>query len=199
MVNRQELADPNVSFLAEVASSIESEYTRDLSDWEESPFSWIMSHPAATRGAVGKRLVSCLLDQRGLAVGSCPGRGADRLVNGRRVAIKFSMIWEGGFYRFQQIRDQDYDMLVCLGVSPFDAHSWVFTKTLLLEGWNELDGFGSQHGGHIGTDTAWIHVNQRLLKLGSRSMVERCRRQLIYCLDFLPSESTLCAIFVDVA
>ena len=81
------------------------------------------------------------------------------MVNRRRIAIKFSMIWEEGVYTFQQIRDQRYDLLICLGVSPFDAHSWVFSKEFLLENRGNLEGFTFQHRGRDGIDTAWIHVD----------------------------------------
>ena len=70
-----------------------------------------------------------------------------------------STLWEGGFYKFQQLRDQDYDFALCLGVSPFDAHCWVLPKRVLLEGWtSKATGITPQHGGSAGTDTAWLNV-----------------------------------------
>jgi hypothetical protein len=44
------------------------------------------------------------------------------LINGHRVEIKFSTLWQEGIYNFQQIRDQNYEYAVCLGISPFEAH-----------------------------------------------------------------------------
>lgn len=32
--------------------------------------------------------------------------------------INRSALWFGNFYRFQQIRQQDYDILLCLSLSP---------------------------------------------------------------------------------
>ena len=50
-----------------------------------------------------------------------------------RTEIKFSTLWAKQFYKFQQIGDQNYEFLVCLGVSPFTAHAWVFEKQFLLQ------------------------------------------------------------------
>lgn len=158
MVRAQQITDPDVGSLAEFALALEPQYRVDNSDWEGSPFAWILSRKSGQVGAIGKRLISSFLQERGFEVERCPGRGADRMVNGRRVAVKFSMIWEEGVYKFQQIREQRYDFLICLGLSPFEAHSWVFTKAFLLENRGNLEGFTFQHRGQEGIDTAWIHI-----------------------------------------
>lgn len=54
---------------------------------------------------------------------------------------------------FQQIRDHDYEYLLCLGVSPFDAHCWVFPKSTL---YRHVIGHMGQHTGATGTETAWL-------------------------------------------
>ena len=161
MTGSRTIVDPSVESLANVASTLAADYRTDRSDWQGSPFAWIIPHPPARQGAIGKRLISTWLETSGLSVTHCSGREADRIVNGRRVAMKFSMLWEEGLYRFQQIRDQRYDLLICLGVSPFDAHSWVFTKEFLMQGRGTLEGFRYQHRGNAGADTAWIHVDPR--------------------------------------
>ena len=159
MTESRAIVASNVASLADVASTLEADYRIDHSDWRNSPFSWIIPHPPARQGAIGKRLISTWLEKNGFSVTRCRGRGADRVVNGKRVAMKFSRLWEEGFYKFQQIRDQEYDFLICLGVSPFNAHSWVFTKEFLMRGRDNLEGFTYQHKGHSGRDTAWIHVD----------------------------------------
>jgi hypothetical protein len=53
-------------------------------------------------------------------------------LNNRRFAVKFSTLWTNGFYRFQQIRMDDYDFLICFGLSPFKAHCWIFAKELAI-------------------------------------------------------------------
>ena len=64
---------------------------------------------------------------------------------------------EEGFYKFQQLRDQNYDFAICLGLSPFDAHCWVLPKEILIERMKTGD-IPHQHGGARGRDTYWLTV-----------------------------------------
>lgn len=80
-----------------------------------------------------------------------PDSDADRVIEGARVEIKFSTEWESGQYVFQQIRDQNYRFLICLGVSPFDAKAWIFEKKKI-----PFKMLKHQHGGDRGHDTWWI-------------------------------------------
>ncbi|MCX7606925.1 MAG: hypothetical protein N2170_06650 [Bacteroidia bacterium] len=67
-----------------------------------------------------------------------------------RLEVKFSTLWRTGVYKFQQLRDQPYDLLICLGLSPQEAHLWVFSK-------NEAFHYATpQHGGKEGEDTYWL-------------------------------------------
>ena len=102
---------------------------------------------------IGEQLVERWCLANGLDVARSPNSQADRVINGHRVEIKFSTRWKQGVYKFQQIRDQDYDQLVCLGVSPFDAHAWVIPKAVLHD---HVIGQMGQHTGAGGQDTAWI-------------------------------------------
>ena len=72
-------------------------------------------------------------------------------VNGITLEVKSSTLWDGGFYRFQQIRQQNYEILLCLGISPDAAYAWVARKTDIP--WDKMD---NQHAGKKGTDTWWI-------------------------------------------
>ena len=103
------------------------------------------------RGAVGEKLVRKFLEKEGFTVTDSPGTDSDINVNDYNVEIKFSTLWQNGGYRFQQIRDQDYDILLCLGISPDDAHAWVVAKSKIV--WDEMP---NQHGGRRGSDTWWI-------------------------------------------
>ena len=87
-----------------------------------------------------------------------PDSQADRIINGERAEVNFSTLWQGGFYRFQQLRDQYYTFAVCLGMSPFDAHCWVIPKTVIMAQWGAGNGLESQHGGQARKDTAWLSV-----------------------------------------
>ncbi|MDW8236734.1 MAG: hypothetical protein RMK98_08975 [Bacteroidia bacterium] len=75
-----------------------------------------------------------------------------------RIEIKFSTLWRTGVYKFQQLRDQPYDLLLCLGLSPQEAHLWTFPKSEAL--WYATP----QHGGKEGKDTYWLSLSPRELQ-----------------------------------
>ncbi len=152
------IRDPEVRILAGLSQALQVEYTSENRDWEGSPFEWILSHPSRKKGAIGEKLVAGWLAARDFNVTRSPDSDADRVIEGKRVEIKFSTLWANGGYKFQQLRDQDYELAICLGVSPFDAHCWVIPKTDILRLWKVEGRIASQHGGAAGTDTAWIDV-----------------------------------------
>jgi len=90
-----------------------------------------------------------------LPVGPSPDSDADMLVNDHRVEIKFSTLWKNGINKFQQIRNQNYEYAVCLGISPHEAHCWVISKEILLE---NVIGHLGQHTGASSQETAWITI-----------------------------------------
>ena len=77
------------------------------------------------------------------------------VISGVRVEVKYSSLWtDNGIYKFQQIRDQDYEYCFCLGVSPFDAHAWFIPKSELMG--DKPPSLVPQHGGKAGRDTKWL-------------------------------------------
>lgn len=158
--------DPEIDALAAIAGTLQMEYTVEELKWSGSPFAWIKTRPSRQVGTIGERLVDGWLAARGFDVARSTDLEADRLVNGHRVEIKFSTLWKSGFYKFQQLRDQNYAFAICLGVSPFDAHCWVLPKVELIRRWKksiergrEVDGIRPQHGGARGRDTAWLTID----------------------------------------
>ena len=59
--------------------------------------------------------------------------GHDRILNGVKIEVKFSTLWAGGGFTFQQIRDQDYDLAALLGLEPLRTHLWFVPKPVLSE------------------------------------------------------------------
>lgn len=152
------ITDPDVLLLALLAATLRKDYLKEgeKDPWEGSPFAWIRTCPSRQVGKIGEQLVAGWCAAKGLDVSASKGTAADRVIAGRRVEIKFSTLWKSNVYKFQQIRDQEYDYLVCLGVSPFDAHCWVISKTLL---YCHVIGHTPQHTGRTGKDTFWISVS----------------------------------------
>jgi len=148
------IEDPDVQVLAGIAGTLEADYAPKGADpWEGSPFAWIRSRPSRQRGAIGEQLVAGWCAAKGLDVARSASSDADRIIHGYRTEIKFSTLWQSGVYKFQQIRDQAYDHLFCLGLSPFAAHAWLLPKPVLFE---YVIGHTGQHTGAGGTETAWL-------------------------------------------
>ena len=53
----REIADPEVSLLADIATSLEGQYADDFTMWAGSPFGWIKTRPSRQVGAIGEKLV----------------------------------------------------------------------------------------------------------------------------------------------
>lgn len=146
----------DVALLASLATALRAEYESRITAWNGSPFEWIRAKPSRQVGKIGEQLVAGWCAARELDVSRSPDSEADKIIEGKRVEIKFSTLWAGGFYTFQQVRDQRYDVLICLGVSPFDAHAWILNKKDIP--FSALD---HQHGGAKGRDTWWIRVDPK--------------------------------------
>ena len=154
------IRDPEVQLLAALAAGLRSEYeTKEDLIWSQSPFGWIKGQASRRRGAIGEKLVAGWCAARDINVLRSPDAEADRILEGFRTEIKFSTLWANQSYKFQQIRDQDYQLLVCLGVSPFAAHAWVFEKEFLVSNTGLVAGLSHQHGGVEDRDTAWLSVS----------------------------------------
>jgi len=155
MLTTKQIVDLEVQALASIAAVLKSDYVKDgqADPWAGSPFAWIRTCPSRQVGKIGEQLVAGWCAAKGLDVTASHDSEADRIVGGHRVEIKFSTLWESGVYTFQQIRDQNYDYAILLGLSPFDAHCWVVSKDQLRM---HAIGHTPQHAGKAGTDTFWL-------------------------------------------
>jgi len=147
--------DASFSFLSSIADILKEDFNSNYEEWEKSPFVWVKSLAPGTKGKFGIRLISSWCGAKGFRTDSCPDSEADLLINGHRAEVKFSTLWEAGFYKFQQIRDQNYEFLIAIGISPFDAHCWVIKKSVLYD---NVIGHQPQHTGASGTETFWFSV-----------------------------------------
>lgn len=148
-------SDAESQLMARLSENLMPEYPLNDSMWEGSPFSWIRTRPARQVGAIGEKLVSSWCEQKNFLVQRTGDSDADRLINGIRVEIKFSTLWtENKIYKFQQIRDQEYEYCFCLGVSPFAVHAWFIPKAEICK--PRPPALVHQHGGVDGRDTLWL-------------------------------------------
>lgn len=132
---------------------------RSSPEWQTSPFSWLHgSLPSRTKGKFFEQLTSEFFAQQGFEVTKPCNSEADRLFDGIPVEIKGSTLWKSGCYKFQQLREQSYQICLCLGIAPHHAHCWAIPKRVLFSG-RQLDGLEGQHAGKKGSDTKWLRVD----------------------------------------
>ena len=124
--------------------------------WIDSPFAWIRLRPVRQKEEIGVRLVAGWSAMRNLDVVHSQDKQAELIVQNRRVKVSLALLEKSGSYKFQQIRNQDYEFVFCLGISPFDAHAWLISKSALAA---HVIGHTPQHRGRAGTDTFWISVD----------------------------------------
>ena len=148
----KKIEDPDVALLAHISASLASDY-KSNDAWLGSPFEWITKIPSRSKGAVGEKIVAGWAAARDFDVTRPLSSQHDRIIHGHKVEIKMSTLWASGGYKFQQIRDQDYDFCLCIGLSPLDAHAWLLPKSVLTR---HVIGTMGQHTGAGGGDTAWL-------------------------------------------
>jgi site-specific DNA-methyltransferase (adenine-specific) len=141
--------------LASLAMYIRNDIEEQNEIWESSPFEWVPQLPAAKKGKLGKNLIASWCAAKGLSINYPKDKRANLIINGNRIATKFSSLWADGSYKFQQIRNNGYDYLICLGISPSDAHCWVFKREFIIE--KALP----QHSGSKGAEY-WLSINPEI-------------------------------------
>lgn len=129
----EEITPPDFEMLASLAMYIRNDIEVQTEVWESSPFSWVTQLPAAKKGKLGRNLIASWCAAKGLTIAYPKDTKANLIINGYRIATKFSTLWSEGSYKFQQIRDAGYDYLICLGISPSDAHCWVFNRDYIVD------------------------------------------------------------------
>lgn len=96
--------------------------------WQNSPFEWILGLAPRKKGKLGGDLIASWLASKGFRFEAAKNSSEMLLAGELKFATKFSTLWTNGIYKFQQIRPRGYDYIICLGLSPFDAHCWVLER-----------------------------------------------------------------------
>jgi hypothetical protein len=123
--------------------------------WDASPFGWITKEPSRRRGMIAEQLIAAWVVERGFSVRPAANSGHDLIVEALKVEVKFSSLWASGVFKFQQLRDQDYEVAVLLGLEPQEVRAWIPTKDLLRRHVLGNPAAG-QHTGRDAADTFWI-------------------------------------------
>lgn len=131
---------------------------------------WFKILSSKRKGKAGELMVGASLEKEGIDVWSSKQARKGKLVDksvklsdydlylktlGLRAEVKTSTMWgEGKNFTFQQIRDQDYDIIIFQFVLPNEVKLFYCTKEDAMN-YIMIDGHG-QHGGGQATETFWI-------------------------------------------
>lgn len=119
--------------LVATANYLQKDLEKQSELWKDSPFEWVLQLSAAKKGKLARHLIASWCASKGMSTSRPKNLKASLLINDCPVAIKFSTLWADGNYKFQQIRDYGYELVVCLGISPDDAHCWVFKREYAIK------------------------------------------------------------------
>jgi hypothetical protein len=146
---------PDVELMQEMSRALSDAHSQ-VRDWSGSDFNWMLTLSTGARGAVGRQLVEAWVGSLGIPTGRVSENNAHYVLAwDLRIQVKTSTMWESGHFRFQQIRDQNFDLLLCLGLQPDDVSVWLFPKDVVLE---HLSGVGGQHTGASARETYWMNL-----------------------------------------
>jgi hypothetical protein len=122
------------------------------------PNEWFKNLSSKRKGKAGELMVGVSLETMGVEVCSSKQARQDKLVDPSvkfRVEVKTSTMWgDGKNFTFQQIRDQDYDLIIFQFILPEEVRLFYCTKEDAVN-YIMIDGHG-QHGGGEATETFWI-------------------------------------------
>ena len=123
------------NFLSQSTYPQLKKHTKKIAVWDKSKFPWLAFSASATKHVVGKELAVHLCKSSGFdatVVRNARQSDVSFLIEQHPACLKFAMLGEEGLYMFEQIRDRNYQILFLLGLSPQDAHIWIFHKDQCL-------------------------------------------------------------------
>jgi hypothetical protein len=152
--------EPGLAALEAISATLKKTYdTPEDIEWIEHPLAWIRSKPSARIGKIGRLFVMGLCKKANLQV---KGVGYALLIGKKKYQVRFSTGWSGGGFKFEQLRFEKYEAVICLGITPQRAYAWVIPQTVIFDTTGTIlkkDGLTPQHKGKGGSETAWINVN----------------------------------------
>jgi site-specific DNA-methyltransferase (adenine-specific) len=140
-------------FIMLAASAVQLQNEIEKNDtWNNSPFEWILQLPARQKGKIARQLVISWIERKGITTDRSKDPGENLIIRGEKIAIKFSTLWSTGIYKFQQVRKDGYDHILCFGISPNEVHCWVFKREHALE---------NAESQHKGDAEYWITIDPK--------------------------------------
>lgn len=149
--------------------------TEDIIDprWEQSPFFKLKLMKAKQAGARYERIASSIMENLGYTVEKALSTDHDRIINGRKIEIKGSMLTKGSEdkYSFLQIRpEQDYDAILFMAIDFNTITLYELDKVEIQE---RIDRgiLKKQHGGNKGNSGTFCY-NGTIADLAPRQITQ---------------------------
>ncbi|ADO97670.1 hypothetical protein SShM2_059 [Synechococcus phage S-ShM2] len=127
--------------------------------WEGSKFQSFRNIPSPkSKGSQGEKLVQQFMEHFGHKVTKPQNTDHDRIIDGYKTEIKLSTTWNEilSNWTWQQIRDQDYDRLIFVGINPNGISLWWATKSDIKKYILGRDGCRQHAGKDGGQELYWI-------------------------------------------
>ena len=124
------------------------------SAWKDSPFAWIRSLPPASKGVVGRAIASSLLQANGLTVYA---RRTQLRVNAQGILVRVALMWKEGILKFQNVREPNFDHVLCIGLCPNEALAWLIPKDEVWQNGTVRTDRAGITAQHKGAD-AWLSI-----------------------------------------
>ena len=129
--------------------------------WYGSRFEQLRNMSSRKKGAEGEKMCSEIMTSLGHEVKKPESKEHDRIITPWKTEIKLSTSWneELDNFTWQQLRNQDYERCIFIGVNPEQLKMWWCTKDDLFEHVISKDS-KRQHAGKDGEqDLYWIQAS----------------------------------------
>lgn len=102
--------------------------------WRGSPFAPLRPLKPLQKSKVARAMLVRWFQETGIVVTAKTIAGNATLIlpDNQVAVVKLSMLWEEGLYRFQQVKDWDYQVALLFGLSPQRANLWIVPRDELL-------------------------------------------------------------------
>ena len=151
-----------------LTQTVLAKYSKPKSDdiWGGSKFEEIHNLSSKVKGCFSEEYTRAALEELGILTRNRTSSTHDFMIRNLKVELKFSSAWNNQYsnFKFQQIRKQPYDILICAGMNPDEISFWWCTKEDLEEFVFNNDSFRQHSGKDGGQDLYWITQNENFLQ-----------------------------------
>ena len=115
-------------FLFSASSQLQEEFEEQSDLWKNSPFEWITQLSPRSKGKIAREILIKWFEKKRVTFERMKDTSETLFINEKEYALKFSTLWLSGVYKFQQIKLNGPNYIICFGLSPFQYHCWVIDK-----------------------------------------------------------------------